>query len=98
MPAPGRASRAYSALGMRESDRSEAADGQNIHQAIVARPLDLDARHLDVRHLDVRRCFYSPTGVQSSMRHPSGARTYETICPQGLETGALHSMAPSFIA
>ena len=79
------------------------ADGQNIHQAIVARPLDLDARHLDVRHLDaqhldVRRCYYSPTGVQSSIRHPSGARTYEMICPQGLETGALNSIAPSFNA
>jgi hypothetical protein len=28
--------------------------------------------------LDVRRCIYSPTGEQSSMRHPSGALTYET--------------------
>ena len=74
------------------------ADGQTIHKVILARPLDLDARHLDVRHLDVRRCFYSPTGVQSSMRHPSGARTYETICPQGLETGALNSIAPSLNA
>jgi hypothetical protein len=49
-----------------QDQRREAA--QCNPQTLLARPLDLD----------VRRCFYSPTGEQSSMRHPSGARTYET--------------------
>ncbi len=41
---------------------------------------------------------YGETGEQSSTSVPSGQRTYDTICPQGLSRGSLIERAPALTA